>query len=154
MKIDNKKRVDRYMAVQLAVLASLFLSISIFMYLGYTFAIEFFSLTALLVLVYGLLKNRFIFEYENSGKIISIKSYQWHSNKINPVLETPQKKIVRIEIKELTFRKYLIILFLNSSGKIVRKNIDITFCSENEIHKLLGDISNNLMKNRSGTYFL
>ncbi len=155
MKIDNKKRVDRYMLVQLIILSLLFLNIGILMYLKYIFAIEFFSLTALLVLVYGLLKNRFIFEYEHSGKMISIKSYQWPSNRGKSfVLETAQKKIVRIEIKEQTFRKYLILLFLNSSGRILRKNIDITFCSENEINQLLKDISNNLMKNRSGTYFL
>ncbi|WP_343638696.1 hypothetical protein [Chryseobacterium sp.] len=87
--------------------------------------------------------------------MISIKSYQWPSNRGKSfVLETAQKKIVRIEIKEQTFRKYLILLFLNSSGRILRKNIDITFCSENEINQLLKDISNNLMKNRSGTYFL
>lgn len=154
MKINNKKRVSHHMIVQLVLLSLLSLSIGILMFFGYIFTSEVFSLVVLLVLVYGLLKNRFIFEYENSGKVISIKSYQWLSNGRNPVFEMPQKKIVRIEIQERTYRKYLIILFSNSSGKLLRKNIDITFCSENEIHKLLGDISNNLIKDKSGTYFL
>lgn len=155
MKINNKKRVDHYMTVHLAALALLFLCIGILMYLKYILTLKIFSLMTLLVLVYGFLKNRFIFEYEHSGKMISIKSYQWPSNRGKSfVLETAQKKIVRIEIKEQTFRKYLILLFLNSSGRILRKNIDITFCSENEVNQLLKDISNNLMKDRTGTYFL
>ncbi|QBA19793.1 hypothetical protein EU348_00885 [Chryseobacterium indologenes] len=155
MKINNKKRVDHYMTVHLAALALLFLCIGILMYLEYILTLKIFSLMTLLVLVYGFLKNRFIFEYEHSGKMISIKSYQWPSNRGKSfVLETAQKKIVRIEIKEQTFRKYLILLFLNSSGRILRKNIDITFCSENEVNQLLKDISNNLMKGRTGTYFL
>lgn len=143
------------MIVHLAVLTLLFLSIGILMYLEYILTLKIFSLMALLVLVHVFLKNWFIFEYEHSGKMISIKSYQWPSSRGKSlVLETAQKKIVRIEIKEQTFRKYLILLFLNSSGRILRKNIDITFCSENEINQLSKDISNNLMRERSGTYFL
>lgn len=155
MKINNKKRVNRYMAFRLIVLALLFLNITILMYLGYIFVLVIFSVIALLIIVYGLLKNQFIFEYENSGQVISIKSYQWLSGgKKFLNFEMPQKKIVRIEIQERTFRKYLIILFSNSSGRLLRRNIDITFCSENETRHLLKDISNNLVKEKSGTYFL
>ncbi len=155
MKINNKKRVSHYIAFQLVVSTLLFLTITILMYLRSTFFSGIFFLIAFLVLVYGLLKNQFVFEYENSGQMISIKSYQWFSRgKKKSVFEMPQKKIVRIEIKERTFRKYLIILFSNSSGKLLRKNIDITFCSENETRQLLGNIANNLVKERSGTYFL
>ncbi|PRB85739.1 hypothetical protein CQ022_05655 [Chryseobacterium culicis] len=99
---------------------------------------------ALLVLGYGILKNRFIFEYENSGQVVSIKNYQWLSGRNKtPVFEMPQKKIERIEIKERIFRKFLIILFSNSSGKLLKRSIDITFCSKNETQKLLGNITNN-----------
>ena len=155
MKINNKKRVSHYIAFQLVVSTLLFLTITILMYLRSTFFSGIFFLIAFLVLVYGLLKNQFVFEYENSGQMISITSYQWFSRgKKKSVFEMPQKKIVRIEIKERTFRKYLIILFSNSSGKLLRKNIDITFCSENETRQLLGNIANNLVKERSGTYFL
>ncbi|WP_114822617.1 ABC transporter permease [Chryseobacterium sp. KLBC 52] len=155
MKINNKKRVSYHVGVQLVVLALLLLSISVLRYLGYTYFIGIFFLTAFLVLVYGFLKNQFIFEYENSGQVISIKSYRWiSSGKKFPVFEMPQKKIVRIEIQERTFRKYLIILFSNSSGKVLRRNIDITFCSEDEIQLLFEDIANNLVKEKSGTYFL
>jgi len=155
MKINNKKRVGYFMTFQLVVLALLFLAISILIYLGYIFVLGIFSLITLLILVYKLLKIQFVFEYENSGQVISIKNYHWLSvGRKNPVFEMPQKKIIRIEVKEQTFRKYLILLFLNSSGRVLRKNIDITFCSENETHKLLGDISNNLIKDGSGTYFL
>jgi hypothetical protein len=154
MKIDNKKRVGYFMTFQLVVLALLFLAISILMYLGYIFVIGIFSLITLLILLYRLLKIQFVFEYENSGQVISIKNYHWLSvGKKNPVFEMPQKKIIRIEVKELTFRKYLIILFLNSSGKILRRNIDITFCSKNETNQLLENISNNLVKEKSETYF-
>ncbi|SIR70942.1 hypothetical protein [Chryseobacterium sp. RU33C] len=153
MKINNKKRVSQYMISQLIILALLLLTITIHMYLGYNSVLVILFVIALLV--YGRLKNQFIFEYENSGQVISIKSYQWFSGgKKYQVFEMPQKKIVRIEIKERTFRKYLIILFSNSSGRILRRNIDITFCSENETQQLLGDISNNLVKEKSGTYFL
>ncbi|WP_110366827.1 MULTISPECIES: hypothetical protein [unclassified Chryseobacterium] len=153
MKINNKKRVSQYMISQLIILALLLLTITIHMYLGYNSVLVILFVIALLV--YGRLKNQFIFEYENSGHVISIKSYQWFSGgKKYQVFEMPQKKIVRIEIKERTFRKYLIILFSNSSGRILRRNIDITFCSENETQQLLGDISNNLVKEKSGTYFL
>ena len=155
MKINNKKRVSHYIAFQLVVSTLLFLTITILMYLRSTFFSGIFFLIAFLVLVYGLLKKKFVFEYENSGQVISITSYQCFSRgKKKSVFEMPQKKIVRIEIKERTFRKYLIILFSNSSGKLLRKNIDITFCSENETRQLLGNIANNLVKERSGTYFL
>ncbi|WP_426479181.1 hypothetical protein ACP3T3_06945 [Chryseobacterium sp. CBSDS_008] len=155
MKMNNKKRVIHYITFQLVLLTLLFLTITILMYLGYTFVLGIFFLLALLVLVYGLLKKQFIFEYENSGRVIFIKSYQWLlSGEKFSVFKLPQKKIVRVEIKERNFRKYLIILFFNSSGKILRRNIDITFCSENEIYQLLGDIGDNLIKEKSGAYFL
>jgi hypothetical protein len=155
MKINNKKRVNQYMTFQLIILALLLLTITIHLYLGYNSVLVILLVIGLLVLTYGRLKNQFIFEYENSGQVISIKSYRWFSGgKKYQVFEMPQKKIVRIEIKERTFRKYLIILFSNSSGRILRRNIDITFCNENETQQLLGDISNNLVKEKSGTYFL
>ncbi|MFS4473255.1 hypothetical protein [Chryseobacterium sp. T20] len=153
MKINNKKKVSHYMTFQLVVLVLLFLIIIILRYFGYPLFSGIFCLTALLVLVYGALKKSFVFEYENSGQVVSIKNYQWFSGgKKLPVFEMPQKKIVRIEIKNRGFRKYLIILFSNSSGKVLRRNIDITFCSENETQQLLGDIADNLVKERSGTY--
>lgn len=95
MKINNKKRVNRYMAFRLIVLALLFLNITILMYLGYIFVLVIFSVIALLIIVYGLLKNQFIFEYENSGQVISIKSYQWLSGgKKFLNFEMPQKKLL------------------------------------------------------------
>lgn len=155
MKISNKKRVSYFMTVHLILVALLFFIITSLMYLGYILMFGSFLLIALLALVYGLLKNQFVFEYENSGQVISIKNYQWLSmGKKFPVFEMPQKKIVRIEIKEQNFRKYLIILFSNSSGKVLRRNIDITFCNENETRQLLGDIANNSMIGKSETYFL
>lgn len=147
MKINNKKKVNRYMIFQLVVLVLLFLNIIILMYFGYPLFSGIFFVTALAVLAYGALKKRFVFEYENSGQVVSIKNYQWFSGgKKLPVFEMPQKKIVRIEVKKRGFRKYLIILFSNSSGKVLRRNIDITFCNENETCQLLGDITNNLVK--------
>lgn len=77
------------MIVPLSVLALLFLSIGILMYLKYILTLKIFSLMALLVLVHGFLKNWFIFQYEHSGKMISIKSYQCPSNRGKSlVLET------------------------------------------------------------------
>lgn len=94
MKIDNKKRVGYFMTFQLVVLALLFLAISILMYLGYIFVIGIFSLITLLILVYRLLKIQFVFEYENSGQVISIKNYHWLSvGKKIPSLKCRKKKL-------------------------------------------------------------
>lgn len=145
MKINNKKKVSNYMTFQLVISTSLFLIIISLGYFGYHLFSGIFFLTALLVLIYGALKNRFIFEYENSGQVVSIKNYQWLSGgKKMPVFEMPQTKIIRIEIKERIFRKYLIILFSNSSGKVLKKSIDITFCNQNQTNQVLGDITKSL----------
>ncbi len=85
-----------------------------------------FVFITLLVLLYGKLKNRFIFEYENSGEILSIKSYQWLSADKKPRFEMPHRKILNIEIKKGILKKYLVILFSGSSGKVLRMDIDIT----------------------------
>ncbi|MEG0926819.1 hypothetical protein [Chryseobacterium sp.] len=147
MKINNKKEVNTYMAFQLVVMVLLFLITIALNHLGYHLFSRVFALAALLVLLYGILKNQFVFEYENSGQVISIKSYQWLSlGRKMPVFEMPHKKIVRTKIKEHTFRKYLIIVFFNSSGKMLKRNIDITFCSKSQANQLLRDITNNLAK--------
>lgn len=154
MKIDNKKKVSNYMSLYLIVLVFLFSIITIIGYFDYHLFSGIFFLIVLIVLVYGFLKNQFVLEYENSGQVISIKNYQWlsYGNK-RPVFEMPQKRIIRVEIRKRIFRKYLIIFFSNSSDKLLRKNIDITFCNENETNKLLVDITNNLADKKSKTDF-
>ena len=103
-----------------------------------------FVFITLLVLLYGKLKNRFIFEYENSGEILSIKSYQWLSADKKPRFEMPHRKILNIEIKKGILKKYLVILFSGSSGKVLRMDIDITFCNENQVNLLFRDITKNM----------
>lgn len=99
----------------------------------------------ILILCYVILKNRFIFEYEDSGEVLSIKSYKWPSKgKKNPVFEMPHKKILDVKIRKVLFQKYLIILFSGSSGRVLKVNIDITFCSAEQVNAIFGNITKNL----------
>jgi hypothetical protein len=56
----------------------------------------------------------------------------------------PHRKILNIEIKEGILKKYLVILFSGSSGKVLRMDIDITFCNENQVNLLFKDITKNM----------
>ncbi|MCW1961692.1 hypothetical protein [Chryseobacterium viscerum] len=148
MKINNKKKVMNHMIFLLVVIVLLFGTIITLRFFGYHLLSILFVFITLLVLLYGKLKNRFIFEYENSGEILSIKSYQWLSGCKKPRFEMPHRKILNIEIKEGILKKYLVILFLSSSGKVLRMDIDITFCNENQVNLLFRDITKNMtMKN-------
>ncbi|WPO92841.1 hypothetical protein [Chryseobacterium sp. HR92] len=148
MKINNKKKVMNHMIFLLVVIVLLFGTIITLRFFGCHLLSILFVFITLLVLLYGKLKNRFIFEYENSGEILSIKSYQWLSGCKKPRFEMPHRKILNIEIKEGILKKYLVILFLSSSGKVLRMDIDITFCNENQVNLLFRDITKNMtMKN-------
>ncbi|CAD0219115.1 hypothetical protein KYG33_05865 [Chryseobacterium sp. D764] len=144
MKINNKKKVIHHMIFQLLLIVFLLVTIITLRFLDYHLLPMLFIFITLLALLYGKLKNRFIFEYENSGEILSIKSYQWLSAGKKPRFEMPHRKIVNIEIKEGILKKYLVILFLNSSGKVLRMDIDITFCNENQVNLLFKDITKNM----------
>lgn len=132
------------MIFQLVVIVLLVVTIITLRYLHYYLLSMLFVFITLLVLLYGKLKNRFIFEYENSGEILSIKSYQWLSGCKKPRFEMPHRKILNIEIKEGILKKYLVILFSGSSEKVLRMDIDITFCNENQVSLLFRDITKNL----------
>ena len=56
----------------------------------------------------------------------------------------PHRKILNIEIKEGILKKYLVILFSGSSEKVLRMDIDITFCNENQVNLLFKDITKNM----------
>lgn len=136
------------MIFQLVLIVLLLVAIITLRFLDYHLLSTLFVFITLLVLLYGKLKNRFIFEYENSGEILSIKSYQWLSAGKKPRFEMPHRKILNIEIKKGILKKYLVILFSSSSDKVLRMNIDITFCNENQVNLLFKDITKNMtMKN-------
>jgi len=128
----------------LVVIVLLFGTIITLRFFDYHLLSMLFVFITLLVLLYGKLKNRFIFEYENSGEILSIKSYQWLSGCKKPRFEMPHRKILNIEIKEGILKKYLVILFSGSSEKVLRMDIDITFCNENQVNLLFKDITKNM----------
>ncbi|MBB6330653.1 hypothetical protein HNP24_001603 [Chryseobacterium sediminis] len=144
MKISNKKKVINHMIFQLVVIVLLLGTIITLRFFDYHLLSMLFIFITLLILLYGKLKNRFIFEYENSGEILSIKSYQWLSAGKKPRFEMPHSKILNIKIKEGILKKYLVILFSNSSGKVLRMDIDITFCNENQVNLLFIDIKKNM----------
>ncbi|WP_413961367.1 hypothetical protein [Chryseobacterium sp. S90] len=144
MKINNKKKVMNHMIFLLVVIVLLFGTIITLRFFDYHLLSMLFVFITLLVLLYGKLKNRFIFEYENSGEILSIKSYQWLSRCKKPRFEMPHRKILNIEIKEGILKKYLVILFSGSSEKVLRMDIDITFCNENQVNLLFKDITKNM----------
>lgn len=133
------------MILQWGVIAVLLLTVAVLRYFNYHLYSVVFMIMTTLVLCYVILKNRFIFEYENSGEVFSIKSYKWPSKgKKNPVFEMPHKKILDVKIRKVLFQKYLIILFSGSSGRVLKMKIDITFCSTEQINALFGNITKNL----------
>lgn len=138
------------MVLQWGGIALLLLTIAVLRYFNcHQYSIGCFA-AVLLILCYVVVKNRFVFEYENSGEVLSIKSYQWPSRgKKYPVFEMPQKKILDVKIRNILFQKYLIILFSNSSGKVLKMNVDITFCSAEQVKILFGDITKNLTGNKT-----
>ncbi|MDR3023057.1 hypothetical protein [Chryseobacterium sp.] len=144
MKINNKKKVINHMIFQLVVIGLLLGTIIALRFFDYHLISMLFVFITLLVLLYGKLKNRFIFEYENSGEILSIKSYQWLSGCKKPSFEMPHRKILNIEIKEGILKKYLVIMFSGSSEKVLRMDIDITFCNDNQVNLLFKDIKKNM----------
>lgn len=133
------------MMVQWGGFALLLLTVAVLRYFNYHLCSVGFMIAALLALCYVVLKNRFVFEYENSGEVLSIKSYKWPSKgKRNPVFEMPHKKILDVKIRKVLFQKYLIILFSGSSDRILKTNIDITFCSAEQVDAVFGNITQNL----------
>ena len=80
-----------------------------------------------------------VFEYEITGEVFSIKSYQWYlinKKRILPVLEMPKKSLVKFKIEKVFFKRYLLLFFKVDSGKIITKRIDISGCSLHEIREL------------------
>jgi len=150
VKISNKKKVINHMVLQWGGITLLLLTIAVLRYFNYHLYSTGFIAAVFLMVCYAVLKNRFIFEYENSGEVLSIKSYQWPSGgKKYPVFEMPQKRILDVKISNILLQKYLIILFSNSSGKVLKMNIDITFCSAEQVKILFGDITKNLTGNKT-----
>lgn len=150
MKISNKKKVMNHMMVQWGGIALLLLTAAVLRYFNYHLCSVGFMMAALLVLCYVVLKNRFIFEYENSGEVLSIKSYKWPSKgKKYPVFEMPHKKILDVKIRKVLFQKYLIILFSGSSERVLKMNIDITFCPAEQVDAVFGNITKNLTRKKT-----
>lgn len=133
------------MTLQWGLIALLFLTIIVLRYFDYHLYSMVSIMVTLLVFLYIKLKSRFIFEYENSGEVLSIKSYKWpFKGKRNPIFEMPQKKILDVKIKDGFFQKYLVILFSSSTGRVLKMDIDITFCSADQVNLLFGDITKNM----------
>lgn len=68
----------------------------------------------LLMIIILYTKGKMVFEYEITGEVFSIKSYQWYlinKKRILPVLEMPKKSLVKFKIEKVFFKRYLL-LFL------------------------------------------
>ena len=93
----------------------------------------------LLMIIILYTKGKMVFEYEITGEVFSIKSYQWYlinKKRILPVLEMPKKSLVKFKIEKVFFKRYLLLFFKVDSGKIITKRIDISGCSLQEIREL------------------
>lgn len=155
MKISNKERVVHFnllilSCIAIIVLLYIFRNILAVFVDGSVLEFFFAAMAAVaLIFLFVFVKNQRVFEFENNGELISIKSYNWfwawRKMIFAPVFEMPKDKILKISMTHIFIRRYLNVYFSGNSGIQKKIVIDITGCSKQNIKDLFGN-KNNIMK--------
>lgn len=157
MKNTNKRRVLYFNILLLLLLLFLVMILIIHTIDIHIIPIKILRITPVVVIlifstiIAMLINGQMIFEYDISGEVLSIKNYKWfliNKKIIFPVFEMPKKSLIKFEIENVLFKKYLNIFFRKESGNIMKKRIDITGCTNKQTKNIHLDLVYFLIDNK------
>lgn len=146
MKYSNKREVinnNIFMLLLIIGSVSILLLGEILSDIFHTKLINIYSNILIVVIIslsiLRLIKKNKIIEYDVSGEVLSIKTYQWfrkYSKSKRPTFEMPRKNIKNIEIIRFYLWRYVLITFLNEEEKNIKIRINISSFSEKQAHRM------------------
>lgn len=155
LKLNNRKSCKIYLVLIVVniILISVLVSFASIFNLYPTISLKYITyiLSGFYIasLIYLFLQST-ILDYDTTSEVVSIKT---QSPLINTTVnnkdffELPKDNIISANINNILIKKYLIIKFKNSEGKILKKYFDISTCFHQELKQIESDLNNLIQRN-------